>query len=746
MNRYIAGQAVIATQTREKLQRGFERHLAGDGRTAAHLYAEVLTADPSNADAWHLSGLIAYQHHRLADAEQLIRRALDLRPATDEFQSNLAAVLLAAGRPAEAERLCREILQQNPEHHESLTHLGAALRNLERNHEAAEIFAAAAARLPGSAEALCNLGGVLVEIGRLEEALKALLNARSLNDRLPQIHLNLGAVQRQLQQSDAALESLRRAAELAPDLNEPRINRGNLLLELGRADEAMLEYEQVLASRPECVPALAGLGQCLQAMGQWNDAMEAFRLAAGQADRQSRSVAGHTATGHTATSADAVREISGTKRRLMSNLLYCATLAPDLSRHCVFSLHAAWGAALERATPEMRHEAGTDPERRLRIGYVSPDFRQHATMQFFLPFLRNHDHRRVEVFCYSENTRTDEVTQQVAAHADGWRQTSGLSDEQMENAIQRDQIDVLIDIAGHTAGNRLPVLARRPAPVQVSFLGYPGTTGLSRVDYLLTDAVRENSRSQCFFTEQLVGMPHGACCYEPGREASDVAECPAVRNGYITLGSTHRPEKLSPACLQVWARLLQEIPDSRLLIVRDVLGKSARVRTQLVGQLQHAGIDLSRVEVSGDVPRNHLEIYSRMDLLLDVFPWPGGTTNYEAMWMGVPVPTYRAPDQTGCLPWTQATASLLHHCGLPHLIAASAGDYVRIVSGLASSPQELSRLRVATRGQMRDSVCSGKRFAAELEAVYQSMWRRFCGQSLADSGLPLLSVTSGDAA
>ena len=271
-----------------------------------------------------------------------------------------------------------------------------------------------------------------------------------------------------------------------------------------------------------------------------------------------------------------------------------------------------------------------------------------------------------------------------------------------------------MDLAGHTAGNRLPVFAAKPARIQVSGIGYPNTTGLTRIDFFLTDAIRETDSTSQFFTEQPVYLPHGACCFEAPSELP-VAPSPHQDNGYITFGSAHRLEKMSPDCLALWGKILERVPDSQLLIFRDVLATPS-TRTRLLQQLRRSGVDTDRVNMAWKLPINHLDIYARFDILLDVFPWGSGATAYESMWMGVPLPTI-AGDRGSC----RATASMMHQCGLPELFADSADEYVNLVASLAADCDRLQQLRESIRPAMLQTVCNGGRFANDIEEVFVAM-------------------------
>lgn len=715
---------MATTSIQRRLRNGYERHVAGDTNAAAAAYLEILQEDPTNAEAWHLSGLIAFQRKQFEDAAEFIQHALDASPENIVYQANLVAVLLAQNQAAEAELICRRILAQQPNHVAALKHLGTALRKQNRLPEALTALQQCTQLTPDDSELLCNLGAVYSDLGLVDDALSAFQKACSLKADQPEIHLNLGAVFRKLGRFQDSLTSLNRSIVLAPDRPEAFVNRGNLFLELHQPDQSLQDYQRALELNPRSIAALSGLSQCLPVFGQWHEALEAVRLANVLADLESR------------TEARAGSVLL--RRRMMSNLLYCASLTPGMSRTDVFEMHVNSGRSLEESIIPFVHSPGTDPDRRLKVGYVSPDFRSHATMRFFLPFFEAHDHSQVEVHCYSEFSGCDELTKRVQRFSHGWCRTSELSDTELAERIHADGINILVDLAGHTNGNRLPAFAYRPSPIQVSFLGYPNTTGLSRMDYLLVDAVRETSQTAKFFKEQLVAMPHGACCFQALNETPIDMPSPATRNGYITFGSTHRLEKLSHECLSLWAQALHRVPQARLRVIRDVIGTSERLRRRLLEQLRAAGIDTERVDLKGDVPLNHLEVYSSVDILLDVFPWPSGTTIYESMSMGVPMPTIADPHAG-----SRASASCLHFCGLTELIAANTDEYLEIVTSLVSDRDRLNEMRSTLRSRLHAAFCDGARFSRDLEAVYRAMWRRHCGMSLQECGLPLIQSDAG---
>lgn len=676
------------TAVETQLQTAITQHQRGDLAAAATAYAEILQADPQVADAWHLSGLIAYQNGALPDAENLIRRALELSPRQSEYLSNLAAVLLAADRPEEAEQAARDAMASETTPNKSRRHLATALSRQGRLLEGIDILRQLSADEPLDAVLHCNLGAMLQEAKRWEEAVAVLDTAVQLDPQSHQARVNFGGALRETGQLHRSLRELDEAVRLGPLIPQCYVNRGNTRLDLGDTTGALTDFQLAVRLNPQSAIALNGLGRALQTCGQWTQALDALDLAC---------------------------RLDGPCSRYESNRLYCASLAPHLSRQALFDLHADWGRRLEQQTPTLppvhyQHD-------RIRIGYVSPDFRNHATMRFMLPLLEAHRPEQVDIYCYGEG-REDSVTSRVEACCRGWRSTRPMSDSELAAQIRSDEIDVLIDLAGHTAGNRLPVFAMRPATVQASFLGYPNTTGLTRIDWFLSDSIRDSDASSSFFTEQLIFLPHGACCFTAPSDRP-ITEPPSMQNGFPTFGSTHRLEKLSDSCLQLWARVLDDVPEARLLVIRDSLA-SEETRGTVSRQLQAAGIDLKRTSFRWELPDDHLQIYDDIDVLLDVFPWGSGTTAYECMWMGVPIPTISG-DRGSC----RATASMMHQLGLPELSAESADDYVRLAAGLSVDTSRLQSLRKSIRPAMLKSVCNAQQFAEDIE--------RACAEMLASS-------------
>lgn len=673
-----------------KLRSGLRHHQAGDATAAHKDYADVLKLQPTNADALHLSGLLAHASGNNHEARSLISQAIQIAPTEAKFQVNLAAILVAQSCSLDAEQVCQNILKSDPNNVGALTHLGTALRQQNRRGEALSVFELAL-EVQSDATTLTNLASILIDLGRFDTACELLEKAKAQSTNLPQVHINLSVIEHERGDDPAALRSLQIAESIAPNSAEVHINRGNVRLKSGDAELATECFQKAIALDSSNPRAASGLARALERIGFWEESLEAHCLAA---------------------------QLNPADSSLYSNYLYSCCLSPLMSYREVHDAHVQWGQRIESESPELSHTNDRKINRPLRIGYVSPDFRGHATMKFLLPLLQAHTKSRFQLHFYSQAAKQDATTDAVRELSDSWCQTRELSDDQFTNKIQQDCIDILVDLAGHTADNRLAVFARKPAPVQVSFLGYPFTTGLSRIDYYLTDNIRDPQSADSLFVEELVRLPHGGCCFQPG-DNLEVGPLPLLSNGFITLGSTHRLEKITDATLKVWGQILTQLPKAKLFMFRDVL-RSESLRDQTLQRLMAAGINPLQVTFGWELPDPHLRVYNNIDILLDVFPWGSGTTGFDAMWMGVPIPTI-AGDRSS----SRGAASLVHHSGFPELTALSSDEYVSVVCKLAIDSDRLQHLRTNLRSAMETTVCNAAQFATDVENAYQRMWRRY---------------------
>jgi predicted O-linked N-acetylglucosamine transferase (SPINDLY family) len=480
---------------------------------------------------------------------------------------------------------------------------------------------------------------------------------------------------------------------MVPDI-EGLVRVGNQRLDEDRPDEAVACFQQVLELRPADWAALSNLAFAYFSQAKVDDAIACYQKAL-NADRSC--VQAH------------------------DNLIFALQFSPDYDAAAIFAECRRWNqqhaAVLERFIEP--HLNDRTPDRKLRIGYVSPDFRTHASALFLLPLLESHDRQHFEIFCYSNVAAPDFVTARLQQLAQAWRDIHALSDEQTAGLIRRDEIDILIDLKVHGERNRLLVFARKPAPVQVTWLGYPGTTGLTTIDYRLTDPYLDPSGlyDDCY-SERSVRLPDTFWCYSP-IALTLVRDLPALHNGYITFGSLNAFFKVNRDVLGLWARVLRAVERSRLIL----LASEGSSRQWVLDILALDGISADRIDFVNRQPRGrYLETYHRIDIALDTFPYNGHTTTLDALWMGVPLVTLVGQTVVG-----RAGCSQLTNVGLPELIAQAPEEFVNIAAGLASNLDRLRQLRSMLRPQMeRSPLMDAARFTRNLEAACRQLWHRWC--------------------
>jgi predicted O-linked N-acetylglucosamine transferase (SPINDLY family)/predicted SAM-dependent methyltransferase len=642
-----------------------------------------------------------------------------------------AASLRAEGKRLEAEALYKEVLKSRPADLDALTAVWDLSYETGNQGAAVEWLRRGIAANPQLAPLHYMMGYSLLAEGNFADAAGALRASLALEPRMAKAHNNLGFALEAQGALQEAGECYRKAMEADPHLADAVYNLGNLFRQLGDAPQAAQYIGQALALEGGRADWKCNLAELLVEQSRLEDARRSYSEAIAIDPSHARAYAGR---GLAALALGAVDEADGDLRKAME-------LQPDnaelhsgwlLSLHyrggndaeTLFQKHLAWAkrhtARIGRQTARAEHERR--PERRLNIGYVSPDFSQHSLANFIEAVLAAHDRTKVRVFCYSAVPFPDAVTQRLQGLSDEWRDIARMSDELAAERIRADRIDILVDLAGHTRGGRLLLFARKPAPVQVTWLGYPDTTGLAAMDYRLTDAHASPQGADRFHTERLVRMPHSQWCFKPPIAAPEIGESPFKAKGLVTFGSLHNLAKITPQVLAVWARVLNGVPGSRLLIVaRGAEERAAYFRESF----RNAGIDAGRVECRGHVPlEEFFELHSEVDINLDAFPYTGGTTTFHSLWMGVPVVSLK-----GETPVARGGASVLRVLGLDELIAASEDDYVRIADALAADGDRLERWRAGLRGLLeRSPLMDDEGFTRDLEAKYGEMWERWCAE------------------
>ena len=622
-------------------------------------------------------------------------------PALSPAQARLAGLFAAAvqnhqtGRLAEAELCYRQVIAADPNHAETLHNLGILCGQSGRPMDAAALLGRAVAAKPREASFHRNFAVALKTVGRLAEAEAAWRRAIALEPKHAGAYTSLGDLVRDQGKVDEAIALTRKSVALDPNDPQAHNNLGAALQIQDKLTEAEACYRRALALRANFPEAHNNLGDILAHQAKLGPAIASYDRALALRPNYAEAAS----------------------RRLM-----WLNYSSDVSAEQLLAEHRNWDVRNASAGPSpiRNHANDRDPERRLKIGYVSGHMRSHPVGFFLAKALEAHDRSAVEVFCYSHGAVIDQVTARLRGLADHWRDIAILPDAQGAAVIAQDRIDILVDLAGHTPGNQLTLFALKPAPVQASWLGYPGTTGVSAVDYLIMDAAAVPPGAERWCSEAVARLPLGRFCYAPPDYAPEPAIPTADRP--VTFGSFNHATKIGPEVVALWAEVLKATPGSRLVMKWATLGDPT-ARQHFVDAFAAAGIAPERLELRGHTP--HVEMlaeYADIDIALDPFPFCGGLTSCEAMWMGVPVVTL--PGERIA---SRQTLGFLQAVGLDDLAADSKGDYVRIAAALAADPARRAELRTALRPRMAASpLCDAALFTPTLEAAYRGMWRRWC--------------------
>jgi predicted O-linked N-acetylglucosamine transferase (SPINDLY family) len=748
----------------QAFQTALGHHQAGRLAEAEALYGRVLAQVPDHADALHLLGVLACQSGRPAAAIDLIGRAIALRPAVAAYHSNLGEsyrkvdaradalacfrralelapglapaenslgiVLKDLGRLDEAVAAYRRALALEPAYAEAWNNLGAALREQHRLAEAIDALSRAVTLAPGLAEAHSNLGLTLQDQGCAELAIAAYRRALALRPEHAAAHNNLGVLLKERGRTDEAIAAYRRALALEPGLSQAHNNLGNALEDLGRFDEAIAAFDRALALQPGYVEAHCNRGRALKGQGRLDEAIAAYgralALEPGLAEAHNNLASALKDQGRLDDAlASFQRAIAARPEspRAASNRLFLLHAHPDYDAQAILAEHRQWAAryAAPLAAEIGPHRNDRSSHRRLKLGYVSPDFRSHPVGRLLLPLFAYHDRRQFEVVCYSDVKVPDALTARLQALADGWHSILGRNDREVADQVQADGIDILVDLALHTAGNRLLVFARKPAPVQVTMFGLPATTGLATIDYRLTDPYLDPpSATDGDYTERSVRLPHCYWIYHAPDDAPPVAPLPALASGRVTFGCLNQFFKVSRPALELWAELLRRVPESRLILQSHAGSHRDAVRPLF----QDRGVAPERVEFVAPLPRaEYLRLYQSLDLGLDPFPYNGHNSTLESLWMGVPVITLAGRTAVG-----RGGLSILSNAGLPELVARTPEEYLAIAVQLAADRTRLARLRAELRPQLQASpLVDARQFAADVESAFRGMWQTWCG-------------------
>lgn len=742
------------------LAEAMHAHQQGDLVRAAELYESIRSRDRRHPRAAQLLGLLKRQQGRLDDAARLLQEALEINPRSALAHVHLGMTLLDLHRAEAALQHFQLALLLKPDDRDALLQRAAALRDLGRHGEGLAVLDRALAIHGDFTEGLVDRGTFLLGLRRHEEALASCEQALRIQADHPAAQviagmalLALGRPREALAHLDAALAfqpgqpgvrlergnallALGRPAEALddydlalgrqPDHPQALLNRGTALLALNRPGDALASYDRALSLQPDGVEALMNRGTALVALHQLEAALAAYdqalALDPGQVEvLTNRGTALHRLGRHREAMAcyDAALALQPGHLKARSNRIFVLDYLPEADFQAHQQARRDYYLAHARDLPVSvwADPGDDDPSRPLVLGYVSADFRRHSAAACFGPVLFHHDRTAFRIICYSGTTVEDDWTRRFKSCADLWRPTSGLADAELAAQVLADRVDILIDLAGHSEGNRLLAFARKPAPLQITAWGHGGGTGLPMMDIQFTDPVTIPAEVRGLFAEAAYDLP---CCitFEAPDYAPAVAGLPAHRNGFVTFGSLNRFMKVTPTVLELWGQILREVPHSRLLL-KDPRFDEPRAREDLWDRLSRQGIDRGRIVLRGfSSHQDHLAVYNEVDLVLDSFPQNGGITVWEALWMGAPVLAL-----LGNKPPSRLSAAILHALGLADWVTTSPDEYRQRAVEKAQDLERLAAFRHGCRARILASPAGNPlQYTRAVEAAYRTLW------------------------
>lgn len=745
-----------------QLQEALSLQRAGRLEEAAKIYRAVLADDPQQPTALHLLGVVALDFGNLEDAIELISGSLRIDPNNVSAINNLAGVLKAQGRFEDAIEFYQAALALAPERDPIHNNLGNVLRESGRYEEAIGSYRQALALNPDSYEANLNLGVLLNDRGLPADAIHCFERALAINGQSVEARVNMGIswrAQRQWAQAeDCFTEALKldlkcdaahnnlgsllnargwgheaiacywRALEYNPKSHLALNNLGNALRDQGRLSEALACFEQSLKLQPDSALALNNRGNVLKDLGQLAEASESFEQSL---QRKPDSYLAynnlgtvHNELGRAAEAAKCFRravELKADYHEAFSNLLLTLNYLPEVDREARFAEHRRFDAMYCEPLRGLiePHANAPEPERRLRVGFVSGDLREHPVAFFIEPVFAKYNPERSELFCYANHLVDDAASTRLKNLVQHWEHVAWLDDNELAAMIRRDRIDILVDLSGHTARNRLLVFARKPAPIQVGMIGYMQTTGMRAMDYRITEErLDPTGLTERFNAEELIRLPHGAAPFCPPQDCPSVNALPALSNGYITFGSFNSLAKVTPDVVEAWARVLKAVPSSRFIAVGRT-GNSLRLA------LESHGVAGERLEILDRLPmQEYLQLHYRVDFLLDTFPYSGGTTNLLALWMGLPFVTLAGASTAGSV-----GAGMLRGIGLAELVAEDVDLYVGAALHAVIDMARLAEWRQSLRSRLEPLIGDGSHYTRQLERAFRAMWQRWCSEN-----------------
>ncbi len=747
--------------------RAVEFYQASNLTEAEKTVRQILTINPRHSLGLHLMGIIAFDVQRYDIAEELVCSAIVEQDNNPSFYFTLGRILNKQEKKEDAVKAYRKALALNPDFTDALNNLGTCLLSLGRTDDASDIFARILKKDPGNFNALCNTASILYSNKSFVESLKYYYQAIRIDPARANLYYDIGRSLKALDRKDESLLSFQKAVDIQPDYIEALLGIGDVYRETGALDEALTIYEKVKSIKPhedayanivriyleqarntdavmEAEAAVKALPQSAQNFNnlartydkvtRFHDALDYYKRALALEPQNAEIHANIANTlknlGHIDESLEALKKglvMSPDKGWIYHNLLLAMVYASSVSPEELAETSRQFGKNI--TDPLLRRRPFTNdknPDRRLRVGFVSPDFRDHAVSYFLSP-LSKIDNINFELFAYSNLDKEDAKTEQLKKHFAHWRNIKYLSDDSAADLIEEDKIDILVDLAGHTANNRLLIFARKPAPIQAMWLGYPATSGMAVMDYRITDSYAEPiGMTEHLNTETLWRLPNIFCVYQPHIDSPAVIDHPPFEdNGYITFGCFNNFTKVTDPVLLAWAKIMTLVPDSKLLLEISGIGNE-KLKSEIIERFEKNGLPIDRILLEPHSRKNQFVLYNKIDVALDPFPCNGGTTSMDTLWMGVPLVTLAGTHFV-----SRMGVTIVTNAGLPELIAENVDEYVSKTVALATDHQKLRSLRKGLREKFFASpVMDETKFACNMENAFREMWKEWISKKL----------------
>jgi predicted O-linked N-acetylglucosamine transferase (SPINDLY family) len=679
--------------TAPSFEQAVQQYQSGDRAGAKGTADALLKLNENDGAALNLLSILEQDRRDWSAAEAFSKRALKVEPGNPIYLNSLGNALIAQGRTDEAIDALTKATRSAPGEADILFNLGNACREAGRYDEAGAHYRETIALRPGHLGAYNNLAVVLRAQGDAESALTVLIEALGYAPKSAELRFNVGNAMQAVGRLDTAEASYRRALELNPNHADAQVNLGRVLFQLGRKADAEAAFRQAMVLNPNLSQAYVGLADLVDT-GDMN------------------------AVSHRR----AVLALKPDLAPIRSSLLMCLQYDPNVSRAEIAKEHKAFGKMFDQKTTAFSQTHDFAPDRKLHVGVVSGDLKFHAMLFFALPAFEARDRAQFHLICYSTTPHPDAQTDAFRRAADRWRDVRHLEADGLARLIMQDEIDILIDLAGHTPHNRLLTFAAKPAPFQVAWGDYVDTRGLKAIDVLIADRVHITPADEKHYVERVVRLPGDYLCYRAPSYAPAVAEAPCVKNGFVTFGCFSEVTKINPTTVAQWAAVLNAVPDAKFLVNNRLFADGA-MQGRILSQFMDAGIATDRIKISTGGPHEEfLAQYADVDVILDTTPYSGGLTTCEALHQGVPVLTVTGDRFCG----RHATSHLIHG-GYPDGVCKNVNELVKKAKALAGNHQTLAALRASLRGTFLTSpVCDVKGFADALFGTLRGEWQALC--------------------